>query len=552
MPGDLVEEEDVNDFDSEDEYIDSDNDPVWKPQDKIVDDKGRTSEEDMVADDSDDDPGWVPGKKVGEVTYTKKKKDFTGLKNKVVRAKSKQNITKINSTKEVQKLTKINSAKRVQNITKVNSTNVVQDISTADQPNSGDFLIEKEECKDGNIPFLWRFKNDGLIQKYEKKEENGKVFYQNTNNFSDWWSCYANKYEKVSTMVFYKVRSVEKVMLTGSVTSTNRGDTTSVPASDVKQQDQEISSTTPELCPIPGPDKEQFEIGSFVLDKKDCRNVDNFPIWKIESSMLIKKYEACCHQGKLLHKPVKIYRGYMDIEQHYLPLKTKVVTSPGNNDEMVEVSEDTRPKLHVSLSLESLECGNNPLLRHFYVYMQVFLSLALEPGFLDEITKINDETYMEPMNEINKLVKQKLTNIERKVRWTDNLKFALLKCPCLRNVSKPDMTKKCEGLANSEETVSDAVFLFGGDYHPDTLKSTNKQHACQEFRVGKTAMQHIQSYHQLCHFKLNLYEKCKAKIKLIQDSDKETDIEKIMDSCLGNKAWVLQNFEDFTTLVEIR
>ena len=54
---------------------------------------------------------------------------------------------------------------------------------------------------------------------------NSEVFIASF-QFSDWWSCYANKYEKVSTMVFYKVRSVEKVMLTGSVTSTNRGDTT--------------------------------------------------------------------------------------------------------------------------------------------------------------------------------------------------------------------------------------------------------------------------------------------------------------------------------------
>jgi hypothetical protein len=35
------------------------------------------------------------------------------------------------------------------------------------------------------------------------------------------------------------------------------------------------------------------------------------------------------------------------------------------------------------------EYEKNPLLRHFYVYMQVFLSQALEPGFLDEVRKTN-------------------------------------------------------------------------------------------------------------------------------------------------------------------
>ena len=34
----------------------------------------------------------------------------------------------------------------------------------------------------------------------------------------------------------------------------------------------------------------------------------------------------------------------------------------------------------------------------------------------------------------------------------------------------------------------------------------------QEFKVGKTAMQYIDSYHQLCHYQFNLFDKCKAKV----------------------------------------
>ena len=33
------------------------------------------------------------------------------------------------------------------------------------------------------------------------------------------------------------------------------------------------------------------------------------------------------------------------------------------------------------------EYDKHPLLRHFYIYLQVFLSQALEPGFLESIKK---------------------------------------------------------------------------------------------------------------------------------------------------------------------
>ena len=33
------------------------------------------------------------------------------------------------------------------------------------------------------------------------------------------------------------------------------------------------------------------------------------------------------------------------------------------------------------------EYDQHPLLRHFYVYLQVYLSQALEPGFVSEVQK---------------------------------------------------------------------------------------------------------------------------------------------------------------------
>ena len=43
-----------------------------------------------------------------------------------------------------------------------------------------------------------------------------------------------------------------------------------------------------------------------MIDKKELKNVDNFSIWKIESGILLKKYEMHIVKGKMMHKPVKV------------------------------------------------------------------------------------------------------------------------------------------------------------------------------------------------------------------------------------------------------
>lgn len=592
------EEDDINDIDSEDEPVDSDEDPGWTPdmEDSDAEMPENEPELEMVnvpenadsadddvdeenLDDSDEDPGWVPE---GQKKTGSSKKQKFGLIDRPapVSSKSKKGSKPGPKSSLKSPASKTSASKKKGTSAKVDSEGadqqarnivITDNTPTGPEPDVGDFVLEKAACKDGRIPYLWRYKRGGLIQKYERKVEDGKTFYQNVLSFSDWWSCFAHKYQKVKTQVMFKYKNIEKVQLvehpriepevpipvaaqgqtatSDSSRSTLGSSQTEAIMSSASQrmQEQEISSTTQDTSLESS--EGAFQIGNYVLDMKDKRNVDNFPIWKIESQILLKKYEPVIRNGRLLHKPVKTYRGYRDIEKHYMPVQVnRVLEIPG--EEHVEVTEETKPKVSVSRSMEE-EYEKNPLLRHFYVYMQVFLSQALEPGFLDEVRKTKDPTYMFPLGEIDKIVENKRTVVERKLKWTTKIKHALQKCPYLREVNKPDEGKMCEAVKDSEEKVEESVFLFGSEYDIDSLKQSGNSHPCQEFKIGKTAIQHISTYHQLCHFRYNLYDKCLAKIKLIRDSDEDVEVEKIMDECLGNKTWVLQNFEDFMTLVEI-
>ena len=87
----------------------------------------------------------------------------------------------------------------------------------------------------------------------------------------------------------------------------------------------------------------------------------------------------------------------------------------------VEVDEASRPKLTYDENKEQ-EAEQNPLLEKFYVYLQILLSQALEPGFLVSVYEKKEDTYMVPMAEIDKLVKQKIDQMERVLRWNPAVK----------------------------------------------------------------------------------------------------------------------------------
>lgn len=46
------------------------------------------------------------------------------------------------------------------------------------QPTVGDYLIDKNSIKDGLVPTIWLFKKGGIIQKYNRVEEDGELLYE--------------------------------------------------------------------------------------------------------------------------------------------------------------------------------------------------------------------------------------------------------------------------------------------------------------------------------------------------------------------------------------
>ncbi|XP_046579161.1 LOW QUALITY PROTEIN: uncharacterized protein LOC124286770 [Haliotis rubra] len=286
-----------------------------------------------------------------------------------------------------------------------------------------------------------------------------------------------------------------------------------------------VTAETPKTNSVPSSqDSEDFVIGKFILEKKDMHNYESYPIWKIEQGRMIHKYEITSEDGNIRHKAVSTYSSWMPtMRDQFVPIKVKLISSR-DAVEIVEVTEEYRPKPPTDGSLET-KYEDDPLVDLFNVYLQIFLSQALEPGFLSAITDAQGH------------------------KWLDGASLKIK--PQLREIDRPNLKQPCQACENSSPPTIKTVHFLGTPYDRfDMDDLPDPSDTCTEFMIGKTAAQYVGVYHSLHHFKYNLYKRCLAKVKLLRDSTKGIDNEKLLDQCLHNRAWVLKIFEDLKRMLE--
>ncbi|XP_041366788.1 uncharacterized protein LOC121381528 [Gigantopelta aegis] len=303
-------------------------------------------------------------------------------------------------------------------------------------------------------------------------------------------------------------------------------------------------------------DSENFQIGRFLMEKKDLDNYENYPIWKLEQGRMIHKYEFFIEDGKIKHRDVSTYSSWMPtMKDQFCPIRVRVLSvnkSGAEHKEIVEVLEEYQPKPPVDGSLET-KYEDDPLVDLFNVYLQIFLSQSLEPGFLNAITESQDNFYLSALEKIDKMIGLKLEDVDRKIKWKPAFKECLKSKPELREIDRPNLKQSCQACENSSPPTIKSVHFTGMLYDrfdlgelPDVVDHSTSA----EFMIGKTAAQFVNIYHSLYHFKYNLYKKCLSKVKLMKESIDQLGNEAILDQCLQNRAWVLKIFEELKRLLD--
>ncbi|KAK6191164.1 hypothetical protein SNE40_002903 [Patella caerulea] len=171
-------------------------------------------------------------------------------------------------------------------------------------------------------------------------------------------------------------------------------------------------------------EEESFQVGRFLIEKKDLHNYETYPIWRIEQGGMIHKYEIFPEEGNIRHMSVSTYSSWMPImKDQFIPIRVCVLMEK-NNKSIVEVLDEYKPKPPTDGSLEN-KYDEDPLVDLFNVYLQIFLSQALEPSFLRAIKDSQEHFYLVPLDKVDKMIDRKLDEIDRTVKWKPYFKVGI-------------------------------------------------------------------------------------------------------------------------------
>ncbi|XP_071415149.1 glutamine and serine-rich protein 1 isoform X2 [Pithys albifrons albifrons] len=179
----------------------------------------------------------------------------------------------------------------------------------------------------------------------------------------------------------------------------------------------------------------------------------------------------------------------------------------------------------------------------FKSYMELLVSIALDPDTMQALEKSNDELLLPHMRKIDGMLNDNRKRLLPKLRLDHAFKNALENFPELTVITRDSKTK-CGGTSVSK------IKMNGKAYNKKTLrasKSTTK--SAQEFTVDPEKIQLYSLYHSLHHYKYHIYLTCKEEISSVQKTSADLGQEEIVQLCMKNIKWVEDLFEKFGELL---
>ncbi|XP_015265272.1 PREDICTED: glutamine and serine-rich protein 1 [Gekko japonicus] len=218
--------------------------------------------------------------------------------------------------------------------------------------------------------------------------------------------------------------------------------------------------------------------------------------------------------------------------------KEEFPTSPQRKTDEDDVSDAAPPTPFVARFLNT-----RAMKETFRSYMELLVSIALDPDTMQALEKSNDELLLPHMRKIDGMLNENRKRLLSKLHLERSFKAALESFPELTVINRDSKTKS--GMSGVSK-----IKMNGKAYNKKTLKiSKATTKLAQEFAVDPEKIPLCSLYHSLHHYKYHMFLRCKVEISSVQKKNADLGQEEIVQHCMKNMKWVEDLFEKFGELL---
>ncbi|RUS81924.1 hypothetical protein EGW08_010310 [Elysia chlorotica] len=294
-------------------------------------------------------------------------------------------------------------------------------------------------------------------------------------------------------------------------------------------------------------DPDAIRTGQFLIDKRDIRHPENFPIWRMEGPNMLRKFEMIVQLGRIRHRSLYAYSSWAQTMKDLFNKIEISQISSADGEIVVEINDQYLPKAPDLQQLED-KYRNHEHLQLFSTMLSILFQQVANPDFLANAYSQDDAVVKEPMSQIDTMVRERIKQIEAAVNFKEEFKIRISDCPNMKSIRRSNWSQTDQStLDRVTEKGVRSVLLFGFGYDLSTMAEdkTRGAEVASEIVIGETTEKYLMVYHGVTHLKFHLLRRCHDKAKLLELLQGEKPS---IEKCMEDRGWMLAAFEEFVNL----